>query len=181
MSNRQPSIDEIEYWLAKHLNYRQNLIVPNVSWGMGFRHELDLLVVRKSGYAIEVEIKRSLHDLKAELKKRHSHGSTGHSSPDIRELWFAFPAKIKQAAQEFLAEHYPYAGQLSYELREAKTGHNGFYSYKLPRRLNIKTEKRAKINTAASPLSEKERGVLLRLASMRVWSMKKKYGIPQPQ
>lgn len=177
----QPSIDEIEYWLARHFNYRQNLVVPNVSWGMGFRHELDLLVVRKSGYAFEVEIKRSIQDLKAELKKRHNHGSTGYSSPDIRELWFAYPVEIKDAAQEFLAQHFPRAGQLSYELRQAETGHNGYYSYKLPRRLKIKTECRPKINTAAKRLSEKQRQDILRLAAMRVWSLKKKYGIPQPQ
>ena len=44
-------------------NYRANLIVPNISWGLGL-HECDLLVLTSSGYATEIEIKVSKADLK---------------------------------------------------------------------------------------------------------------------
>ena len=55
--------------------------MPNISWGLGV-HEIDLFVVRPSGYAIEVEIKVSLSDFKADFNKKHT-----HSSPKIREFY----------------------------------------------------------------------------------------------
>jgi len=61
---------DIEFAVAKYFNFRKNLIVPNVSWGFNI-HECDLLIVRKSGYAIEVEIKISKSDFKADFKKIH--------------------------------------------------------------------------------------------------------------
>jgi hypothetical protein len=45
---------DIEIAVARHFNPRQKLIVPNVSWGLGFHYELDLLVVTQSRYAWEV-------------------------------------------------------------------------------------------------------------------------------
>jgi len=59
---------EIEILVADYFNYRANLIVPNVSWGLGV-HECDILVLTKAGYAWEVEIKTSVADVKADLKK----------------------------------------------------------------------------------------------------------------
>ena len=50
---------DIEIAIANHLNTNQNLIVPNISYGLGFHYELDLLVVTKSNYADEIEIKIS--------------------------------------------------------------------------------------------------------------------------
>lgn len=70
----------------RHFNPRLNTVVPNVSWGIGI-HECDVLVVRPSGHAVEIEIKVSVSDLKADAKKHH-----GHYSNRIRELWFAMPA-----------------------------------------------------------------------------------------
>jgi hypothetical protein len=52
---------EMEVELGRYFNYRQNIIVSNVSWGLGI-HECDLLIITKSGYATEVEIKVSLSD-----------------------------------------------------------------------------------------------------------------------
>lgn len=74
---------EIEIAVANLFNFRRNLIVPNVSWGLGL-HECDLLIVTKAGYATEVEIKTSRQDLKKDLFKNH-----GHKSNRIRKLYFA--------------------------------------------------------------------------------------------
>lgn len=50
---------EIEIAIARYFGIRQNAIVPNVSWGLGFPYECDLLILRDSGFAIEIEIKIS--------------------------------------------------------------------------------------------------------------------------
>ena len=61
---------DIEIKMMQHLNIRQNIIVPNVSWGMyiggKIMHECDLLMLSSSGYATEIDIKVSKSDL---LKK----------------------------------------------------------------------------------------------------------------
>ena len=80
---------EVEIGVADKFNYRQNVIVPNVSWGIGLRYEADLVVLRPSGYAVEVEIKVNASDIKADLKKRHQ-----HDSKLFRELWFAVPEEL---------------------------------------------------------------------------------------
>ena len=53
---------EMEVAIAAYFGFRQNIIVPNISWGF-MNHEADMFIVRKSGYAIEIEIKRSKSDL----------------------------------------------------------------------------------------------------------------------
>lgn len=49
---------EMQYAIANALGFRQNIIVPNVSWGAGL-HECDLLVISKYNWATEIEIKIS--------------------------------------------------------------------------------------------------------------------------
>ena len=63
---------EMEIALARFINPRVNLVVPNVSWGF-FNHECDLISISKSGFATEYEIKVSKSDLKADKKKKHTH------------------------------------------------------------------------------------------------------------
>ncbi len=65
---------DIECALATYFDPRRNLIVPNVWWGMGLNHECDLMVMTRSGYVYEVEIKTSKADLVRDLKKPHGHG-----------------------------------------------------------------------------------------------------------
>lgn len=60
---------DIEIAIAKMFNYRMNVIVPNVSWGLGLRCECDLLIVSQRRYATEIEIKVSKSDIKADKKK----------------------------------------------------------------------------------------------------------------
>lgn len=79
---------EIEIAIANHFNPRRNLIVPNVSWGMGM-HECDLLIVSRSGYATEIEIKVSRSDLIKDAEKKH-----GHRHNKISRLYFAIPSSL---------------------------------------------------------------------------------------
>jgi hypothetical protein len=84
---------EMEIALMHELNIRQNLIVPNVSWGMNGMHECDLLVLSPGGYATEVEIKVSKADLLSDFKKKH-----GHDHYLLSYLYFAVPEKLKETA-----------------------------------------------------------------------------------
>ena len=87
-SQKLKAID-IELAVSGYLNPRQNLIVPNVHWGLGI-HECDLLVITQAGYAWEIEIKVSKADLIKDGKKRH-----GHIDFRIKELWFAIPKYLE--------------------------------------------------------------------------------------
>lgn len=145
---------EIECALAQYFNPRVNIIVPNVSWGMGLRHECDLLVMRKTGYCAEIEIKRSKADCRADLKKKHN-----HSSDMIRELWFALPASIYESCRELVPER---AGILAVERTEYGTG------------FHVVVRRGAKRNMKARRLTEAERMNLARLGCMRIWPLKRK-------
>jgi hypothetical protein len=48
---------------------RRWFVVPNVSWGWGLGYEADLICVNPGGHAVEVEIKVSRSDLRADAKK----------------------------------------------------------------------------------------------------------------
>lgn len=98
---------EVEIAVMKHCNIRQNIVVPNVSFGMvryfiggcDELHECDILNVTKSGYATEYEIKVSKSDLLAEKKKKHSHDSNF-----IKQLFYVVPEKMKQFALDNIKE-----------------------------------------------------------------------------
>ena len=144
---------QIEVALAKYLDYRQHLIVPNVWWGLGFRHELDLLVLTKSGYVWEIEIKISKADLLADKNKKY-----GHYDNRIRKLYFAVPKKLMDIAVKEIPER---AGL--FEIDDLSS------SWK-----RVTMERPAKINKNAIKLSKKEIKKLYELTAMRIWSLKEK-------
>jgi hypothetical protein len=136
---------QMEIAIAHHFGFRQNIIVPNICWGLGV-HECDLLVIRKSGYALEVEIKVSISDLKQDAKKQHE-----HKSNKIKELYFAIPEQMKSAI-EYIPER---AGILLVEE---------------PARVHILRE--ARVNPLARKLTEQEITKVLHLGCMRIWTLK---------
>ena len=142
---------DMEVILARRWNYRRNLIVPNVSWGLGFRYELDLLIVTPSKWATEIEIKVSLSDLKADKKTRHD-----HTSSKVKYLYFAVPVNLGDIALELIPER---AGLVIVEPLADRN----------PRSAIVRP---AKINKQARKLTEKEVKKLLELAAMRIWSLK---------
>ena len=79
---------DIEIAVMKEFNPRVNLIVPNISFGLGL-HECDLLILTRAGYATEIEIKVSRKDLIQDKKKPHS-----HYSQKIGKLYFAIPEEL---------------------------------------------------------------------------------------
>jgi hypothetical protein len=86
------TVQRIELELAKYYGWGKfgnNIIVPNIFWGLNLNHECDLLIISKEGYATEIEIKRSKQDLIKDKEKQH-----GHRDKRIKYLYFAMPKKI---------------------------------------------------------------------------------------
>jgi hypothetical protein len=147
---------EVEEAVARMFDIRRHIIVPNVSWGL-FLHECDLLVVRPSGYAIEVEIKVSKSDLKKDAGKKH-----GHRSHKIKELYFAVPRDLYEAAVEYAPGD---AGIICVGLGDTTWW---------PDKLFASIERPAVTRKDARPLSEGEMLQLGKLGTMRIWKLKSK-------
>ena len=140
---------EVELAVARHFDYRTNLIVPNVTSGMNLDYEADIVVLRPSGWAIEVEIKVSAADIRADLRKKHQ-----HDSQMFKELWFAVPEALKDDPN--IPDR---AGILS--VRETNDG-----------AIRARQVRRAQRRKDAVKLQPKEVTQLYRIASMRTWKLK---------
>jgi len=105
------TITQIELGLAQYFNYRNNVIVPKVSWGL-LDHEADLLILNKSGYLTEIEIKRSWADFLADFRKKHT-----HNDRKISWRYYAVPVSILDKCRQKLSEIDPERtwGIISYE------------------------------------------------------------------
>lgn len=138
---------DMELALSSYFNYRVNMIVPNISWGL-FIHECDLLIVTASGYAWEVEIKTNKQDLKRDAEKKH-----GHQNEKIKRLYFALPDYL-QGCDELVPAH---AGIL-------KVSPCGFVD-----KVREATESKTPYQFSAA-----DRFQMGRLATMRIWTYKKR-------
>ena len=141
---------QIEIAVASYFNVRQNIIVPNISWGLGI-HECDLLIVTTSHYAIEVEIKTSRADIVADKKKWHN-----HYSKKIRRLMFAIPEKLQNCIDLIPVQ----AGVIL--VKEYPTNHQ----------LYCHVVRNAQINTDARKLTDKEVLHAAKLGAMRTWKLR---------
>ena len=90
----------MEIAISKLYGIRQHIIVPNLSWGF-LSHEADLFIIKKSGLTVEVEIKRSLQDMKAEKNKNHTHGDKQNR---INEFYYAFPIELLEKCKPYVPE-----------------------------------------------------------------------------
>jgi hypothetical protein len=160
---------EIEESVSRLFGIRQNIIVPNISWGAGL-HECDLLIINKSHYATEIEIKVSKADLKKDLLKEH-----GHKSDMIKELYYAMPSKLIEYAKTILPET---VGLIGCELTEYNHNYHqvqgeGDLKYDTDIDVIASIERKAKSN-GGRKLTEKEVLNIARLGTMRIWNLKKK-------
>ena len=151
VKRRNMTAMEVELAVAKFLDWRRNLIVPNVSWGLGV-HECDLLSVTPARWATEVEIKVSKSDIKKDLEKTHQ-----HKSDLIQKLYFAVPDYLSDC--EYIPDG---VGIISVK------NNASLYFYNKAAIIRTPT-----VNKAARKLSEAEYDKLLRLGCLRIWNLKK--------
>ena len=155
---------DIEIAVAQHIGHRQHLIVPNVWWGLGFQHELDLAVLTKSGRLWEVEIKVSKSDLKADKKKYCAHMDPQNR---ISRLYFAVPEKLENCIDLIPKT----AGFLVVLERQYKAV---YQNDKSGTRIHVEERRKPKIIKSARKLSDAEIQKLYHLGAMRIWNLKKK-------
>jgi hypothetical protein len=144
----------VEIATARHFNYRKNIIVPNVSWGIGLRYEADLVVLRPSGYAVEIEIKATESDIKRDLKKRAGHDGNHYKYGQLfRELWFSVPEHLA------FSKHFPDCAGILLVKKCKKSGY-------------ARILRRPKIRKQAIKWPDTLRIKLLHLGLMRIWGLK---------
>lgn len=157
---------DIEVAIMRKFDFRQNLIVPNISNQMQLvAFETDMLVLNKSGYAHGFEIKISRSDLKADFKKPQHvnfnvmrNGKTGLQRyyGKFKYFSYAVPISLREYALELIPDFcglYVYNNNLSpyrptlTKAREAKK----LFDYKW---------------------NAEERYELARLGTMRIYNLK---------
>ena len=159
---KRPKIIDMEIAVATFIDNNQNLIIPNLSYGM-FMHECDLFVLTKSSYGYEIEIKTSKADLFKDFEKRHK-----HKEDKIKYFYYALPTHLLEY-EDKLPEH---AG-----IFEVYWHVWGSYSYN-PTIIHKEWKcglRKDPISKSNYKFSEEERLNLYRLSAMRVWTMKKKF------
>jgi hypothetical protein len=170
------SVNEIEIAIAKHYGTREHIIVPNISWGFTWNdkdgwhsmHECDMFIIKKTGYAVEVEIKRTKSDLLNDFKKRHK-----HESNKIREFFYAIPKDRVEEWSILIPKH---AGIIVYEKCEEeiwdkkKRRWSGKFKW-VTRAIRVRD---AEANKSAEKLTEKEQLKIARLGCLRIWNLKEK-------
>ena len=123
---------------------RNFLVIPNVSWGF-LRYEADLLVVTKTKFCTEIEVKTSMADWRNDFDKRK------HGMPDkrIKYQYYAAPMALAKRYTEL-------------ELPE------GWGVISVDDSKNVEVLKEAEARDARK-VTDKELMILARLACFRVW------------
>ncbi len=152
---------EIELAIAIYFDPRKNIIVPNISYGMGL-HECDLLIVNKDGYATEVEIKISKADLKKDASKSH-----GHRSNKIKRLYFAMPEDLfTEDLIQLIPER---AGIFLIRKKQSYPSYDGVNTYYSgPKVIKYRNPQN---NKDAVSLTDKEKANMGRLGMLRYWNL----------
>ena len=95
------TVHEIEdLIISKEGDVRKNLCVPNVSWGMNIDYEADLLIITKSGYCTEYEIKRSYSDFLADMKT----DKCAHKAPWVYTFYYGIPLSFKDTVLTYFED-----------------------------------------------------------------------------
>lgn len=150
MMDTKLTLDQIHLSLRNSglWNRRSDIMVPNVSWGL-LPYEADFVVISKSGYMTEIEIKRSWEDFKADFKKDHKHD-------DERVYKFAYcvPKSIRDKAISYIRTQNPdvpdymlpaviyYSEDMGIGLTEL----NSFDNYNSPKRRKLFIEEILKVS-----------------------------------
>lgn len=149
----------MELAVVRLLDYRRQIIVPNVSWGLGLSHECDLLCLTPSEYLVEYEIKISKSDFLRDFKKWH-----GHKSKIVSALVYVVPENLLDLAVSTLE---PEIGVVVVGWVENKFYDDGGY-------YEASWVRRAKKRKFAEKAPKTTQWKLLQLGVMRIWDLKRK-------
>lgn len=141
----------VELAVALLLNWRRYTIVPNVSYGLGLRHECDMLALDDKNRFTEIEIKVTASDLKADFKKPH-----GHRSSMISRLVYAMPVSLYEKHGHIIPKD---CGVIT--VSEVKG--IGF---------RAKWVRQCRHKAVSNPPSAKTIRKFMELGCMRIWSLK---------
>ena len=167
---------EITRALARHIDYRRNVIVPRCHFAGA---EADVLVLRPSDWLEEIEIKISVADFKREWETKAAkherlvrggtlfapadESSTNPKPHKIRRFWFAIPLDLWPKIGPMLPAHvgcYTLAPQM---WRGAPIGG-----------LTVAIARPAPALPLGRKLTADERMELLRLLALRFWDVEAK-------
>lgn len=148
MRSKSITATDVEIAVAKLLNPRLHVMVPNVSWGLGLHHEADILVLDNKGRFTEIEIKVSASDLRRDFKKSH-----GHKSRFISRLVYAVPMELVSLCKELAPTN---TGIIKVEAGAATWVRTGRHD---------KSRERPDSKTVHN---------FMRLGCMRIWKLKQK-------
>lgn len=156
------SVEEIELAIYDSylFNNKTDLFVPNVSYGL-LNHEADMIIMSKSGYLTEIEIKRSFSDFKADFKKKHN-----HLDPCIENFYYLVPISIKDKVMEVLYEKFP-------DYKEKPWVMPGVLVYDEEGVIDKVKESGTGYRSNARKLFLEEKFTLARLGCYRYWNKKK--------
>ncbi len=148
---------EVESAIYEYFDIRQQVLVSNIYWGLGFLHELDIAKVnKKSNYLTEIEIKVSKADILAD-KKKDKWQRAGSYNPfgdnKICEMYFAVPVEL----EDFAMLHIPKDCGLYAVEYMPKSGN-----------YRVKKVRGSKRNREARKLTDSEYVKFLELGCMRV-------------
>lgn len=139
----------VQNLIANHFGIRNNIVVPNLYWGIdGIYYEIDLAVVSKKGYLREIEIKLTVQDLKRDAKKMHN-----HDSKRVSEVCYAIPEKLLKHLN----------------LIPEKAGIIVIYNSG-----KVEVLSRGKLNRKAEKLNQEEILHLYQLINIRYWNLRSK-------
>lgn len=156
MTDTNLSIHEIELAVAQAFGVRNNIIVPNVSWGFFATHEADLVIINKTGYMTEVEIKRSWQDFLNDFKKH-----TTRDEGKVMWKYFAVPQSLCERVWQYLCDN----GHRDWGVIEYFEDGSARIAY-YPNNIHDKI--------ASKKLFLEEKLAIARLGCMRIWSLKEK-------
>lgn len=171
------TLEEIEVALATHkaFSFVRNVVAFNVigeSRDLPIWHECDMLVMSRSGYLTEIEIKRSWADFLADFRKRHQHDSPYGNAAGMKAFYYCLPSGcLDRAYDELDRRELFYTGIVTYDedLRLEIHGHRSRFMRNGKEETSFTFPERG-----AEPLYLEQRLNLARLSSMRVITLKKK-------
>lgn len=168
MKKEKITCADIEIALTQLFNVRQNYVATNISWGWDI-HECDMLVVTKSMYCYEIEIKVSLADLKKDASKRHSHVDYKRR---LKYLYFAIPQGILEKALPFIPDG---AGIITCAFKNRWDDKISLDDYTGENCMGViaNLHRHPEQIKGHRPITEKELLGLLRLQAMRTWDLKR--------